>query len=81
MIDCRTQHGTWRIIGEEIFTREFHTSKVNIDQPIVSIEPIEKGFIIATPSKRLSVWKHDADAIKFHDKNGYYTGFRLKQLK
>jgi hypothetical protein len=81
MIDCRTQHGCWRLLCIEYFWQNQISRKQEINQPVISIEAMFRGYSVNTPIKNFDLWEHDADCIRFFNNKGFYTGFRLKSLK
>ena len=67
MIDCRTQHGTWR-----------HKPSGRIIQ---AIKPYNFEIALIDFQCLGKDWRLWYKGISFYDLKGYYTGFRLKQLK
>ncbi len=67
MIDCRTQHGTWK--QEPTGLQISKIARYTYDNPVC--------VFANERDKYLCYWED----IKFFDLNGNYTGFRLKQLK
>lgn len=66
MIDCRTKHGQWQV--------EHYT--------IQSIANANNDFVqLCFRHKPKQLWGTNIKHVQFHDLNGKYTGFRLKQLK
>jgi hypothetical protein len=67
MIDCRTQHGTWRVGVNPI---------IDIGECLLGV----CGYSLLPNGDKSFYWTNEY-VIKFYDLNGNYTGFRLKQLK